>query len=74
MIRLAPMTFQDLIDHFGSRKQAAEALGISKQLAAYWIKAGIPIGRQYEIQVLTGGKFRADPAHRVSQQDPRPAA
>jgi transcriptional repressor of cell division inhibition gene dicB len=63
------MTFQELVDHFGSPRQVQEALGISKQLAAYWKRAGIPLGRQYEIQVLTGGKFRADPAHRVSQPD-----
>lgn len=61
------MTFQDLVAHYGSPKEVAAALGISKQLASYWKKAGIPIGRQYEIQVLTGGKFRADPDHRVSQ-------
>ena len=65
MFRLARMTFQDLVDHYGSQKQVAEALGISKQLASYWKRVGIPIGRQYEIQILTGGKFRADPAHRV---------
>lgn len=69
MFRIARMTFQELIDHYGSQKQVAEALGISKQLASYWKRAGIPIGRQYEIQILTGGKFRADPAHRVSQKE-----
>jgi transcriptional repressor of cell division inhibition gene dicB len=63
------MTFQELVDHFGSPRQVQEALGISKQLASYWKRAGIPIGRQYEIQVLTGGKFRADPARSVSQPD-----
>jgi hypothetical protein len=61
------MTFQELVDHYGSTKQVTEALGISKQLASYWKRVGIPIGRQYEIQILTGGKFRADPAHRMSQ-------
>jgi hypothetical protein len=63
------MKFQDLVDHFGTQRKVAEALGISKQLASYWKRAGIPIGRQYEIQVLTGGKFRADPARGVSQQE-----
>lgn len=62
------MKFQDLIDYYGSQRQLAEALGISKQVASYWKRAGIPIGRQYEIQVLTGGKFRANPAHTVSQK------
>ena len=63
------MRFQELIDHFGSQQKVADGLGISKQLAAYWKRAGIPLGRQYEIQVLTGGKFRADPAHRVSPSE-----
>jgi hypothetical protein len=38
------MKFQYLVDHFGSPRQVQEALGISKQLASYWKKAGIPIG------------------------------
>jgi transcriptional repressor of cell division inhibition gene dicB len=67
------MTYNDLVEHFGSSRQVQEALGISKQLASYWKRAGIPIGRQYEIQVLTGGKFRADQAHRMSQPDKSPA-
>lgn len=61
------MTFQDLVDHYGSQQKVAEALGISKQLASYWKKAGVPIGRQYEIQILTGGKFRADPVNTSRQ-------
>ena len=68
MIRLATMKFQELVDHYGSQQKVAEALGISKQLASYWKRAGIPLGRQYEIQVITGGKFRADPAHAVSRR------
>ena len=63
------MKFQELVDHYGSPKQVADALGISKQLAHYWKRNGIPIGRQYEIQVLTAGKFRADPAHTVSPEE-----
>jgi len=62
------MKFQDLIDFYGSQQKAADALGISKQLASYYKRAGIPIGRQYQIQVLTGGKFRAEEARRVSQR------
>ena len=60
------MTFDELKAHYGSSQKIAEAVGVSKQVVSYWKRAGIPIGRQYEIQVLTGGKFRADPAHGVS--------
>lgn len=61
MFRLAGMNFKDLVDHYGSQRQIAQALGVSKQLVSYWKRAGVPIGRQYEIQILTGGRLRAEP-------------
>lgn len=61
------MNMQDLIDHFGSQAAVAKAVGTSDQVVSAWkVKGRIPIGRQYEIQILTGGKLRADPAHAVS--------
>jgi hypothetical protein len=63
------MTFDELKAHYGSSQKIADAVGVSKQVVSYWKRAGIPIGRQYEIQILTGGKFRADPAHAVSQKE-----
>lgn len=56
------MDTNDLREHFGSLTAAAKAIGTSIQVVSAWnTKNRIPIGRQYEIQVLTGGKLRAAP-------------
>jgi len=60
------MTFQDLKDHFGTQSDIARALRTSAQVVSAWKKNGIPVGRQYEIQVLTGGKLRADQPDKAS--------
>jgi hypothetical protein len=61
------MNFQDLVTHYGSPQQISKALGVSKQLVSYWKRAGVPLGRQYEIQVLTGGRLRADPTSNTTR-------
>ncbi len=53
------MNMNDLRRHYGTQKKAAEALKTSAQVVSAWNKNGIPIGRQYEIQVITGGALRA---------------
>lgn len=64
------MTMQDLLDHFGTQTAIAKAVGVSLQVVSAWnAKKRIPLGRQYEIQVLTAGKLRADPAHAVSPKE-----
>ena len=69
------MNIQDLVDYFGSQSAIAKALGTSDQVVSAWkVKNRIPIGRQYEIQILTGGKLRADPAHAVSVEPPATSA
>jgi hypothetical protein len=62
------MNFQDLISHFGSQSSTAKAVGTSPQVVSMWKKNGIPIGRQFEIQFLTGGVLRADVVQRNQQQ------
>lgn len=54
------MDMNDLRKHFGTQAAAAAAIGKSKQVVSAWNRNGIPLGRQYEIQVLTGGRLRAD--------------
>ena len=55
------MTTEELINHFGTQQKAARAIGISQPSVAGWIKAGrIPLPRQYQIQVITGGALKAD--------------
>ena len=55
------MDFQELKKHFGTQAKAAQAIGTSAQVVSAWKRNGIPIGRQYEIQFLTGGALKASP-------------
>lgn len=55
------MTPQDAIEFFGSQHRAAAALQISQPAIAKWVRRGrIPPVRQYQIQVVSRGKLRAD--------------
>lgn len=50
----------DVIKHFGGIRQAAEALGVTRQAIYIWKqRKAIPAQRAYQIQVLTGGALRA---------------
>ena len=54
------MTPKDVIEHYGGPQSAADALGISVQTIYCWVhRGGVPVGQQYRIQVLTGGRLRA---------------
>ena len=66
------MTVDDVINHFGpTQPGAAQRLGVTSQALSYWRRAGIPMVRQYQIEVLSGGKLRAD---RPSPTEPEAAA
>ena len=54
------MKTQDVIDFFGSRKKAAEKLGIENVSAFSHWGDSVPELRQYQIQVLTKNKLKAD--------------
>lgn len=54
------MTYQQVIKHFGSQAEAARKLGIRPPSVSDWQHGGIPLVRQYQIQVLTGGALKAD--------------
>lgn len=53
------MRKQDVISYFGSVTKTAIALGINKATVSCWGET-IPRGRAYQIEVLTGGKLKAD--------------
>ena len=54
------MKTQDVIDFFGSRKKAAEKLGIEDVSSfSHWGEC-VPVLRQYQIQVITKNKLKAD--------------
>lgn len=53
------MTTQECIDYFGSRKKLADALNLWPQGVYSWGERP-PIARQYQIEVVTEGKLKAD--------------
>ncbi|MBU0536868.1 MAG: Cro/Cl family transcriptional regulator [Gammaproteobacteria bacterium] len=54
------MTPKQLIEHFGSRANAASNLGVTYEAVRQWDEAGeIPKTRQYQIEVVTKGQLKA---------------
>lgn len=63
------MTYDDVIEHFGSAAEAARCLGYQhRQRVHKWKEDGIPREEQALIEVVTGGKLVADvaPAERAA--------
>jgi len=53
------MDIKTAIKHFGSQSALAQALGLDRQVVWNWKERGqIPIGRQYQIQVITKNKVK----------------
>lgn len=50
------------VDYFGTKAAIADALDIKKSAVSQWGDT-IPKGRAYQIEVLTGGKLKADQHH-----------
>lgn len=61
------MKKQDALNHFGGVVELAKALGCKPQAISQWGET-IPQGRAYQIEVLTGGALKADPAAKSGQQ------
>lgn len=62
-----PMTYEDLIAHYGTQKAAGEALGafgageaVKQSSVAEWKEKGIPAPRQAQYEILTNGALRAE--------------
>jgi hypothetical protein len=53
------MTFDEAVSYFGSAYKLARALGLNPQSIKGWDKQ-IPILRQYQIELATEGKLKAD--------------
>lgn len=64
------MTYDDLVETYGSMSKAARALGIAKQTVHKWKTAGIPFERQFVIQMKTKGRLKA----RLPEMSSRKAA
>jgi predicted transcriptional regulator len=54
------MTYKQLIKHYGTQVSAAKALGVTKAAVCQWQHTGVPALRQFQVELLTGGKLRAD--------------
>ncbi|MNP33904.1 DNA-binding transcriptional regulator DicC [compost metagenome] len=52
------MNTHEVAEFFGSKKKLAETLGIRPSAVTMWGKT-VPESRQYQIQVLSKGKFKA---------------
>ncbi|MDX7693596.1 Cro/CI family transcriptional regulator [Aeromonas caviae] len=61
------MTTSNAVKYFGSKAAIARALGINKAAVSQWGET-IPEGRAYQIEVLTGGKLKANPSQPSSAQ------
>lgn len=59
----------DAINYFGSAAELARKLNISEAAVSQWGDT-IPQGRAYQIEVVTGGALKADPAAPSGQQRP----
>lgn len=55
------MKTRDAANHFGSKKKLADALGIQPSAVTMWREV-VPISRQYQLQILSGGALMADAA------------
>ena len=51
------MDIEAVIAHFGGIKAMAKALDVYPQVIYQWKANGIPLLRQYQIQVTTDGRF-----------------
>ncbi len=63
------MKTDDVIAHFGGITPLAKALEVKTQAISQWGE-NIPKLRAYQIEVLTGGALKADPAAPSGQQRP----
>lgn len=62
------MTYEQSIAYFGTISEMARALGVKPPSISEW-KDGIPETRQYQIELATKGKLKADvPALRVGRK------
>lgn len=53
------MKLSEAIAHFGTEAEMARKLGIKPQAVYQW-DGKVPMARQYQIQLMTKGKLKAD--------------
>lgn len=55
----ARVTFNEIVEYFGSQAAIARALGIKPPSVSQWARDGVPELRQFQIERLTRGALRA---------------
>lgn len=68
------MTFEQLIEALGGRKATQERLKVSRQAVSQWALGGIPRARAFEIEVITGGRVKAEDVMKIEPKRGRAAA
>jgi len=63
------MKKSDAINYYGSAAELAKMLKITESAVSQWGDT-IPQGRAYQIEVVTGGALKADPAPTSGQRRP----
>lgn len=53
------MTKTEVINYFGSVTATARAIGVTHASVCGWVN--VPIGRQFQIELLTEGALKASP-------------
>lgn len=66
------MKTADVAAHFGGKKKLAEALGIQPSAVSMWGEE-VPEARQYQIQVITKGKFKVSAQRKTAPSSDRRA-
>jgi hypothetical protein len=61
------MTKEQAIAYFGSGAELARVLGCSRQSVHGWRE--VPLGRQFQIEVLTDGALRAERSAAPKRQE-----
>ena len=56
------MRKSEAIKHFGSVSELAQKLGVTDVAVYKWKGDKVPKGRAYELEKLTKGKLKVDPA------------
>ncbi len=54
------MTYNDLLQHFGSQGAIARAIGLSQPSVWEWQEKGVPLPRQAQFELITDGALKAE--------------
>jgi len=65
------MTYDDLIQHYGTEAEAARARDVPRQTVHRWKNRTIPLDQQVAYELLTEGKLKAELPEQVRWPDRR---